>query len=363
MPNPILMRKIYDKRYPIIYFLRDNFITDRANGAVIGTVAEPGPGTRVGQDLQAIMSITGGRLLFSPTAISAQKYVFNNTAIARAKGGFCTVVAEASANNGGFTFGLDNSNVGRPLDEVIVPNGSGAGAFFNVGPSAAFRFYFSYGNNPIKLAVIQKAAGAFYIIGNRLAHVDNAAIQTPNYVGMGRSTTVVETIYYDDMKVGKILSGVWLRDYGPGRLAIPGAILAGATFTHTANFLMYFQLVNNGTAGSTVIKFRIQDALNYWNVSITSGGVATINEVVAGINTVRATSAAAFDNERVAITVSEANIAVSDTTFRIAYNAAANFQTATSGEVSAIATGADLQNMELYPVDLMGEALNWIKSL
>lgn len=355
---------IADDSYPTLLFFEDTFNTDRVAGAVIGTAAEPGPGNRIGSDAQNIMSIIGGRLLFSPTAISAQKYIFNSIAVPREKGIFCTITAQPSANNTGVTFGFDNSSAARPIDEVIGPIGTVAATYFQIGPNVGTRFYFTYSGDPIKISIIQKAAGAYYIIGDKLAYVDNAAVQTPNYIGMGRSTTITETIYFDDLRVGKILSGVWLNDYGPGSLAIPGAMLAGTVFSHEPNFSMYFQLVNNGTAGSSVIDFRIQDALNYWNISISSGGVATINEVVAGVSTVRATSAAAFDAERVSIVVSGTNIVVGDpTSLRAFWNTAVNFQTATAGRVSAIAANGDLQNLEVYPVDLSGEAQGWSNAI
>lgn len=47
------------------YFLDDRFITDRAAGAVNGTTAEPGPGTRVVVDTGSRVVITGGNLSFA----------------------------------------------------------------------------------------------------------------------------------------------------------------------------------------------------------------------------------------------------------------------------------------------------------
>lgn len=47
----------------IAWLLRDEFTTDRAAGAVNGTAAEPGPGTRTVVDTQSYLSISGGKLL------------------------------------------------------------------------------------------------------------------------------------------------------------------------------------------------------------------------------------------------------------------------------------------------------------
>ena len=52
----------------LCYLLRDEFTTDRAAGAVDGTAAEPGPGTRTVVDTSSIISISGGEAVFNGSA-------------------------------------------------------------------------------------------------------------------------------------------------------------------------------------------------------------------------------------------------------------------------------------------------------
>ena len=59
------LRSPYSSQGLISYLLRDEFTTTRAAGAVNGTAAEPGPGTRVVVDAGSDLSIAGSQLVFS----------------------------------------------------------------------------------------------------------------------------------------------------------------------------------------------------------------------------------------------------------------------------------------------------------
>ncbi len=60
----------------VAWLLRDEFTTDLAAGAVNGTVAEPGPGTRTVTDTSGVISVAGGVLVANgtPAALSNVSY-------------------------------------------------------------------------------------------------------------------------------------------------------------------------------------------------------------------------------------------------------------------------------------------------
>ena len=66
------------------YQFRDLFTTDRAAGAVNGSVAEPGPGTRTVADTGGQITIGGGAL--NVVGVAVNQYHYNNQAITRAAG-------------------------------------------------------------------------------------------------------------------------------------------------------------------------------------------------------------------------------------------------------------------------------------
>ena len=61
----------------IKYLLRDDFLDDRAAGSLLGTPADPGPGTRAGQDSNDKMSTSGEKLLMSRQANYDPKFALD----------------------------------------------------------------------------------------------------------------------------------------------------------------------------------------------------------------------------------------------------------------------------------------------
>lgn len=161
LPGPMFRQR----GFVTSWLLHDNFTTDQSAGAVNGTAAETGPGTRTVTDTENKLSVAGGVLSFaggkaSPaygdpalsyadavrTAGRILLWAVNATAGTASRVGF-------SANAGGacdrqaFIFNLGANGI------QAVFNGT---TIVGVGASSSSTAY--------KLAVIARAAGAFYFI-------------------------------------------------------------------------------------------------------------------------------------------------------------------------------------------------------
>jgi hypothetical protein len=144
-------------------------------------------------------------------------------------------------------------------------------------------------------------------------------------------------------------------DYGLATYRFAGAIPDGTTFTHNPN--AGIGVTATTLAASQVVKFRVQDANNYWAVNVAADGSFTLSEVVAGTPTTRGTAAASSiaNGQRLGIIADAATIRVlANDVSKIYYTGATNFQTATAGSVS-IGTGA-ISDLACWPVEITGRA-------
>lgn len=117
----ILLNPLYQSRGDggITYLLNDEFTTDRAAGAVNGTAAEPGPGTRNITDLDNRISITGGVLNIAANAGGTSGFgrtgIWYTPAITRLPGLVIAQTVQYTAGMiaiGGLTTTASASNVG-----------------------------------------------------------------------------------------------------------------------------------------------------------------------------------------------------------------------------------------------------------
>lgn len=129
--------------------------------------------------------------------------------------------------------------------------------------------------------------------------------------------------------------------------------------THEADSIFEFVATTLPSVGVIDFRFRIQDASNYWQVTIDSAGNLVLNEVVATVATARGGAAAGVitAGERVVITADDVRIATFDSTARRqAYVSAANFKTETDWSIAGLGTGGVLSDLYVWPMIPSGAA-------
>lgn len=154
----------------VAYLLRDEFTTDRAAGAVNGTAAEPGPGTRVVSDSGSRYSITGGvGSVASGSGSYGNPAAYYDVAVARAAGRLLkmkTTVVNWSAAQ--FPMGWSRTTTANwsgftNAAHAFITVGSALFAVTNAGLSAGITGTLTNGAE-YQLAISLRAVGAVYMI-------------------------------------------------------------------------------------------------------------------------------------------------------------------------------------------------------
>lgn len=125
---------------------------------------------------------------------------------------------------------------------------------------------------------------------------------------------------------------------------------ASDTFTHQADFYLEFDVDTVPNGDEIIVKFRIQDATNYWQVTVDSSGNLDLDEIASGSPTQRGTDAGNVGNgDRITIIADDDTIYVFEAgNKRITYTSATNFKTETDGEVDALGTGGAVANLSVF---------------
>lgn len=341
------------------WLLRDEFATAEAAPIATPHTAEPGPGSWTVVQNDGAFGIVGGELVVTPQTTPAPEDLrIYSGAIARAAGvALATSIKYTDITK---TVGYYISTDGTYANRIhYLYSGNPEIRISTVGAGDILLAAIANGQTR-KLVIVLRATGAYVIIDDALYHVSTVNNVANLRAALLGYTDAAKSQY---MRAGQ-LGSVWTQQYGPGR-AIEGVIAAATTFVHAANALIYFTVTNRGTAGSTIIKCRIQDADNYWRLTIGSDGSLDLSEVVATVATSRGTAAAGTvtNGERCSIRLIGTTIYVDDISTRITYASATNFQIATNGELTSLATDAVITTLEIYPVNLSGNALKWIQAM
>jgi hypothetical protein len=142
-------------------------------------------------------------------------------------------------------------------------------------------------------------------------------------------------------------------DYGfaSSHLISPAAL---TTFRHEANCWLEFTIPTLPTAGSVDVHVRKQDASNYWVARVNSAGDFSLIEVVAGVETQRANTAAIVAAGNRCVLIVDGSVIKGFTGagvggIRWTYSSASNFATANSGQVSSLGTGGVVSDLAVYP--------------
>jgi hypothetical protein len=126
-------------------------------------------------------------------------------------------------------------------------------------------------------------------------------------------------------------------------------------FTHTADFTMQITVAAFPSAGNAIIKFREQDATNYWRLLVQAGGAVVLQEVVAGGATTHASVSGLSNGVIISMTALDETVKVfDDGNLSFTYASASNFKTETSGEISSLGTGGDLDDLTVRTLDSAG---------
>ena len=347
----------------IVYLFLDRFITTDDAPMTTPRTAEPGPGTWTITDTGNLASITGGKLVLAgiTTGFTDPRLVAGGLSrvVGRALLG-TNVMAGASID----TFGTAwrKATTGGSTNVIHAPYfGNGAMHFWG-GAFTSSSVIGVVNGVEYQTALVLRSAGCFLLVKGgaytnwTLAAVSVSPADATLYPSLqhGNSTS---TATFDAVKVAD-LPAPFTDDYGIVTQRLAGARVAGDAFTHEADCLIEFTATAIPSANNIDLRFRKQDDTNYWQVTISSTGAITLNEVVGGSATGRGTSAGAVSNgHRCVIIASDTTIRVYvNNVFKINYVSAVNFKTATAGVLSGEGTGGDVREIISWPRTLSGAA-------
>lgn len=337
---PLLGNHLLRKQSRIPALWRDRFLTDVAATIPSGRLAEPGVGAFTRSNA-ANASITNKRLILAAESGGFTTPTFNRAAgrsfigIARKTGGNY-IGADRDNGYAGFNFRTSNGlGIGNIIDEIMKVSNNTDYQFDSTDRTAG------------SLNLLRGGSFSDWI----LWYVDcirSSASPSSGVSSFDGSGEFADLGLYD-------LGATW--EASLKTVDLPGARSAGETFTHFADFSLDFTVTTLPASANLEFRWRIVDASNYMQLLISSGGVATINQVVAGSPTTLATTGAVIANgDRVfmpiygsTVMLVEGAVSVAPHTRRVNITTATNFQTATGGQLVSLGTGGAISNVIIWP--------------
>jgi hypothetical protein len=258
----------------------------------------------------------------------------------------------ANSGNSAVSVGLDYSDATtmRIKDGISVVDGSVA------VPSGENEFAF-----------VLRSAGGFLLLkdgsGNWILHWIYTSPSSDQYAKL-RVGAGAKDYKSDDWRVAD-LGDPWATAYALATERLSGSQSAGQTFSHEADCLIEFEATTLPSSGQIELFFRIQDASNYWRVTINSSGDLDLDEIVSGSATQRGTSAAAVSaGNRVVVMANDTSIRVYANEAKvITYGSASNFKTETAGELDTLGTGGAVSDIVSWPRTISGNALQALERI
>lgn len=146
---------------PPYYFVNDTFTTNRASGAINGTVCEPGPGKRfVAADAGGYQSISSGDVVVTNASAAGDPGLWLLPQVLRQVGRVVIGTVTPTAASAHFGVGWDVNLLGNVQNRLAF---GGSGAL--VAVDAAGRTVGAYANGTTyQVAVITRAAGQLYFV-------------------------------------------------------------------------------------------------------------------------------------------------------------------------------------------------------
>ncbi len=281
----------------IIYSLLARFGTDKA--APLGSPLAVDVGQLLIVDAESKLAIASGVLNCAggkATPAWGDPGVWGNVGLARAAGrALLCDLTKPSASTDGPMVGWDTDQAGTLDGAAWYFDASGVIKVRDQGTTLAFQ-PLSYTANVVqRLAVVLRAAGAFY-----LARAAGQSLYTLGWVSnAGTASSLYPAIsglaaaYTADNLRAADLGGAWAQAYGiaTSRLVNPAA---SATATMTPDALI--EWTNTFTIGkATWVRYRMQDSQNYWLACAEAAdGAISFWQVVNGTYTQRGSGAGAY---------------------------------------------------------------------
>lgn len=145
----------------IPYWARDQFVTNRAAGAVNGTSAEPGPGTRVATDTASKLTIASELLTFAATGAGAGDPGLWLGSQARLPGKMVLADVTPGATGARIEAGWDTNQASTLSDALVFSTTTVLSVRDGVSASLVVG---AYGASEYKVAVVMRASGCFTFI-------------------------------------------------------------------------------------------------------------------------------------------------------------------------------------------------------
>lgn len=360
MSFPVLFDR--PRKRASFFLIKDDFLTADAAPLATPVPADPGPGTRTVLQPTSGLEISGGVLNATVVGSGSTGDTYVIYELLPLKAGRAYLYRITAVSSLVYPCIVDGSGTLTPRIEAVPSTPSnirevaGGASIAGVMPTSTLL--------PWTLWMVRRASGGiFFGLNTQLAWVGVVPTLTSLQARLERRT-VGTTWSCDYVRVADLALkySVWDGDYGIASQQVAGTVTPGQTFTHEGDCLIDWVQTTLPSAGTVDVRFRKQDATNYWQLLITSLGVTTLNEVVAGVPVVRATVGGIANGDRILIRATDTQIDLYKTTGTTSsrlwfYSPANNFKTETDGEYTGAGTGGVMTNLVIWPRTLSGDAL------
>lgn len=315
----------------IVYLARDDFMTDRAAGAIDGTAAEPGPGTRTVTDASSKITISADMLRVATGAADGSGLWL--PALTRSPGLLC--VFSINIQSDVVYIGFDSDQSGAVVAAIAFFGGD----LYSIAEAIPFTVGAYANATDYKFTVVLRANGAYLFVKGgafaqqTLLRAADANSGSPVYPGISVDTTGALTI--DAMHVPAALwlpeplasdgfasafgstdglghaegvvgglgsggagvawtqrAGTWTVAGGKASAAtLAGGIAIATVPTTTADVIVEVKLTRSAGLGGVVLRYA--DGNNYLYFSHDGTNLA-LKQVLAGVTTTLVTLAIVF---------------------------------------------------------------------
>ena len=299
-PGQAAIRRAVDSVTQLVFLLRDEFTTTQAAPLTSPRTCEPGPGTLVKVDSANKMSISSTQLRWTTRTGNDDPLWRTSATLARQIGQALHTYAKDTK----WHIGFDTLNNRSPLVGSFVISSStltpSVTASLNpaLGDTRDFTAFYNF-------VVMQQSDGCHFFVKNMIGGIDypywthiyfSTADTTANlYAGIGCSNANPTTeAVFEDFRIA-VLGGGLQIDYGFAT-SYAATASAAATAIMSANGLV---VCNRTFVTSDVFELDIRrtDNSNRWCVRGSQvGSTVKLIEIVAGVETERATAAQTFTN-------------------------------------------------------------------
>jgi hypothetical protein len=358
------------------YELLDEFTTDDASPVASPRTAEPGSGELNFVQNDGTFAIASGGLDFTAqTTVNWPDLGFYGTVggsgLARAAGRALMSDIEVDTDNKQHLFAWQDSaataDYNTSAHTLLFPPASSfpTQSIWALANAAETRLYEPIWNPPgtFQVALVLRAEGCFFLIKGGVY-----TEWTLVYPGYGLTTTPLWPAFSNADQSGTLdnfrvvnLPAPWDSATGLATSALAGARAVNDTFTHEPDAFVEFVPTAVPSAGNAEVRFRVQDASNYWFARVTSAGDLGLYEVVGGGGATQRANVTGVVVGATPVIVGFEGTRIScyyDNAARWNYTSASNFQTETDAELASLGTGGSISDIRAWPRVLSGTAVD-----